>query len=64
VGWTAGVRFQAKASDFSIQQVPEAISLELKQPGCEANRSPPSSEELNNGGAVPPLLHASSWRNA
>jgi hypothetical protein len=31
---------------------------------CEADRSPPSSAEVKNSGAVPPLIHAFSWRGA
>jgi hypothetical protein len=30
----------------------------------EANRSPPSSAEVKNCGAVPPLHHTQSWRGA
>jgi hypothetical protein len=30
--------------------------LGIKRPGCEAELSPPSSVEVKNGGAVPPLL--------
>jgi hypothetical protein len=32
-----------------------ALSPEVKQPGREANHSPPSDSEVKNGGAVPPL---------
>jgi hypothetical protein len=31
-----------------IQWVPGALSLEVKQPGCEADHSPPSSAEVKN----------------
>jgi len=31
-----------------IQWVPGALSLELKQPGREADHSPPSSTEVKN----------------
>jgi hypothetical protein len=32
--------------------------------GREANHSPPSSSEVKNGGAIPPLLHMSSQLGA
>jgi hypothetical protein len=38
-----------------IQYVPGAMSLEVNQPGCEANRSPPSTAKVKNGEAIPPL---------
>jgi hypothetical protein len=36
----------------------------VKRPGREADHSPPSSAEVKNGGAVPPLPYTSSWRGA
>jgi hypothetical protein len=36
----------------------------VKRPGCKANHLPPSSVDVKNGGAIPPLPHASSWRGA
>jgi hypothetical protein len=30
----------------------------------ESNHSPPSSVDVKNGGAKPPLPHTSSWRGA
>jgi hypothetical protein len=47
----------------SIQWVARAVSIEVKQPGREANHSPPSSAEVNNG-AIHPPPHASSWCGA
>jgi hypothetical protein len=47
-----------------IQFVLSVLSSELKRPGRETNHSPPSSGEVKNGGAVPPLRHMSSWRGA
>jgi hypothetical protein len=38
-----------------IQLVPGAVSLEVKRQGREADHSPPSSAEVKNGGAIPPL---------
>jgi hypothetical protein len=47
-----------------IQWIPGALSLGVKQLGCEAGHLPPSSAEIKNGGAVPPLPHISSWHGA
>jgi hypothetical protein len=33
-------------------------------PGFSLGHSSPSSAEVKNGGAIPPLLHKSSWRGA
>jgi hypothetical protein len=38
-----------------IKWVQGAILLEVKQVGREADHSPPSSAEVKNGGAIPPL---------
>jgi hypothetical protein len=35
-----------------------------KRPGHEDDRSHPSSVEVKNCGALPPLPHTSSWRDA
>jgi hypothetical protein len=35
-----------------------------KVAGREANRLPPSSAEVKNGGAILPLPHTYSWHNA
>jgi hypothetical protein len=40
-----------------IRWVPGAISLGVKRPGHEADHSSPSSAEVNNVEAVPPLPH-------
>jgi hypothetical protein len=39
-----------------IQRVPE-----VKRPGREADHSPPSNAEVENGGAIRPLPYTSSW---
>jgi hypothetical protein len=39
-----------------IQWVPEALSLGMKQPGREADHSPPSSAEDKNAWSYTPLL--------
>jgi hypothetical protein len=36
----------------------------VKRPWREADHLPPSNAEDKNGGAIPPLLHTSSWRDA
>jgi hypothetical protein len=33
-------------------------------PRSEADQSPPSTAEVKNGGAIPPLYHTSSWPSA
>jgi hypothetical protein len=40
-----------------------ALSLGVKWPRREADHSSPSSAEVKNGGAIPPLSHTSSWRS-
>jgi hypothetical protein len=37
--------------------VTEALSPEVKWPGRENSHSPPSSDEIKNGGPIPPLPH-------
>jgi hypothetical protein len=43
-----------------IQWIPGA-SQGVKLQGREADHSPPSSAEVNNGESIPPLPHTSSW---
>jgi hypothetical protein len=38
-------------------QTPVQVVLGLKQPGHETDYSPPSSAEVKNGCAIPPLPH-------
>jgi hypothetical protein len=47
-----------------FQCVPGALSLGIKQPRREADHSPPSSAEVKNGGAIPPLPHIFSYLDA
>jgi hypothetical protein len=47
-----------------IQRLPGDFPLGAKQLECEANHILPSSAKVKNGGAVPPLLHMSSWHSA
>jgi hypothetical protein len=35
--------------------VPRFLPLGVKQPGLEADHTPPSSAEVSNGGAIPPF---------
>jgi hypothetical protein len=71
--WKIGVRFLARARDFSplysvqtgsgptqppLQWVPGAVFPGGKWPGLEADLSPSwPSAEVKNGGAIPPLPH-------
>jgi hypothetical protein len=73
------VRFPAGAGNFSlphraqngsgglpapIQWVPGALSLGVKRPGREADRSPPSSAEVKECVELYPLPNTLSWRGA
>jgi hypothetical protein len=40
-----------------VQWIPLTVSFGLKWQGCEADHSLPSSAEVKNGGALPPLPH-------
>jgi hypothetical protein len=40
------------------------LSLGVKRPEREADHSPPSSAQVKNDGATPPLPHTFSWRGA
>jgi hypothetical protein len=59
-GWISG-----RGKRFSsIQWVLGALSMGIKRLGREADPSPPSCEDVKNGGAVPSFLHTYSWRAA
>jgi hypothetical protein len=47
-----------------MQWVLESVSPGLRRSGHEADHSPLSVAEIKNGGAIPPLLHMSSWHGA
>jgi hypothetical protein len=47
-----------------IQWVLGALSFGVKQQGSEAERSPPSSAQVKNCGAIPPIPHIVSWYSA
>jgi hypothetical protein len=76
-GCTAGVRFPERTRDFSLFQVVQTISGVHTTsysmgtvdtfpgemgPGREIDHSLPSSVEVKNVGAMPPLPHMSLWR--
>jgi hypothetical protein len=73
------VRFLARARNVSLIQSVKTgsgvhtasypmdrgdMSPRIKRPGREVDHSPPSIAETNNGGAIYPLSHTSSWRGA
>jgi hypothetical protein len=70
----AGVRFPAGTRYFFVftatrlvlrpTQLPIQRVPGVKRPVCEADDSPPSSAEVKNGGAMPPVPHMSSLRSA
>jgi hypothetical protein len=71
--WMVGVRFPAGIRDFFFTACRPALGPTqppiqwvpgVKRPGREADHSPPSSAEVKNGGAMPPLPYTSSWRGA
>jgi hypothetical protein len=43
-----------------IECVPAAVSPGVERPGPEADYSPPSGAEVNNGAAIPPHPHTST----
>jgi hypothetical protein len=47
-----------------IQWVPEALSPGAKQPGREADHSPPTSAEVKNMWIYTSTPHTPSWHNA
>jgi hypothetical protein len=77
-GWTARVRFPGVQHFLfstasrpalgpiqpSVQWLPRDLSPEVKRLVREADHAPPSSAEVKNGGAIPPLPHTSSWHSA
>jgi hypothetical protein len=68
------VRFPAGARNVSLLPIVQTgsrvhpasyqISRGVKRPEREANHSPPFSDEIVVGGAVPPLSRIYSWRSA
>jgi hypothetical protein len=37
--------------------------MRIKRTGLETDYSPPSNAEVNNGGAITPFPHVSSWHS-
>jgi hypothetical protein len=75
-GWTAGAWFRQEQEIFlyftvsrpalgptqpPVRWAPGALSPRVKRPGHEADHLPPTTAEVGNGGAVPPLPHTFSW---
>jgi hypothetical protein len=58
------VHIGSEAHPVSYPLATGALSSGLKPPGREADHSPPSSVEVKNGEAIPPLSHTSSWSDA
>jgi hypothetical protein len=44
---------------LSVQWLPKVVSRWVKGHGLEADHSRPSSAQIKNAGAIPPLLHVS-----
>jgi hypothetical protein len=73
-GLAAGIQFPAgtKKIIFStasrptlgLNQPPRALSPGIKRAGYEADHSSPSTVEVKNDGAIPPLPHMSSGHSA
>jgi hypothetical protein len=73
MGLTAGVRFPACTryfdlrsvqTDFGAHPTSYPMGTGANVPGREADHSPPSSSEVKNDGAMPPLPTPSSWSGA
>jgi hypothetical protein len=47
-----------------IHWVPGVLSSDVKQPGRETDHPPPSSAEVKNSRAIPPIPHTLSSRDA
>jgi hypothetical protein len=59
------LQYKSKSLEYSFQWVPEALSLEVKWPGSEADHSPPSSAGVKE--CVELYLHSPntpSWHGA
>jgi hypothetical protein len=61
---SAASRPVLKSDQPLIQIVPRALSPGVNRPGRKTDHSPPSSTDVKNDGAIPPLPHTSSWRGA
>jgi hypothetical protein len=69
-GLSGRTSIPGRARDFSLLHSVQTrsgsnpTSPGVKLPGRETDHSLPYSAEFMNGGAIPPLPHASSWRGA
>jgi hypothetical protein len=65
------VRFLAEGREYPLlynvptqpptQRFSSVISSKLKRQGREVDHSPPSNDEIKNGGAISSFPHTSSW---
>jgi hypothetical protein len=63
--FTIASRYALGPTQPPNQWVPGALSLGVKRPGREADRSPPSSAEVKElSGAIPPLPNTHTWCGA
>jgi hypothetical protein len=54
------IKYGNVGKELPIQWVSGVLSLEIKQPGCEADHLPLSNAEVKNGGAIFLLPNMSS----
>jgi hypothetical protein len=59
--FSTGSRPALGSTQPPIWRLPGASFRELKWPSCEPDHSSPSSAEVKNGEAMPPLPHTVSW---
>jgi hypothetical protein len=59
--WGSILGRRKRSTQPPIQWVSRDLSLGLKQSGCKAAHSLPSSAEVKNGGAIPPLPVFMVW---
>jgi hypothetical protein len=62
--FSTGSRPAPGPNQSPMRWVPKVFHPGIKWPCCEADHSPPSCIEVNNGGAIPPLSHISLRRGA
>jgi hypothetical protein len=59
-----GKKFLSLAVRPDILWCPLTYTVRTWRPGLETHNSPPFCVEVKNDGAIPPLLHTSSWHGA
>jgi hypothetical protein len=62
--YTTASRSALGSNQPPIEWVPDALSMGVKRPGCNADHSPPLGPRLIMRGAIPPFFHTSSRRGA